>query len=279
MRLILLLSVCGLLLGQDAREIVKRSLEREERNFALLNTYLYEERTITKQFDKNGTVKETEDKTSEVFYVDGSRLERLVAKNGKALSAAEAEKEQKRIDKEIEKIGKESPSARAKRRGESEKDKKEEIEFRRQVLDGFDFVLHGEETRNGRACWKIEGKPKAGYKPRGKRADWLSKMQGLMWIDKESSEWSAMEVDSLDTISFGWFLVRLQAGAKVKVSQALVNGEIWLPKSVEIRADARILGKMVRLSVDSRYDKFRKFSSDSQLIVGPPSQPTPEPIP
>lgn len=275
MRLILLFGLCGLLLGQDAREIVKRSLEREERNFALLNTYLFEERTIAKTLDKNGQVKNTTDTTNEVFYVDGSRLERKVAKDGQPLSASEAEKEKKRIDKEIEKIGKESPSARAKRRGETDKDKKEEVEFRRQVLDAFDFRLHGEEIRNGRTCWKIEGTPRPGYKPRGKRADWLTKLRGMLWIDKASSEWSGMELDSTDTIAFGWFLVRLQGGAKVKVSQALVNGEIWLPQTVEVRADARLLGKMLRVQVESRYDKFRKFSSDSQLIVGPPASQTP----
>jgi hypothetical protein len=93
-------------------------------------------------------------------------------------------------------------------------------------------------------------------------------VKGVVWIDQETYELTRMELDTHETISFGWFLVRLQPGAKIRLDQTLVNNEVWLPKEIDIRADARLLGKMLRVGIEIRYDKFRKFSSDSKLVLG-----------
>lgn len=268
MRALLALVFVGLAWGQDPREIVAKSLERDERNLEILNTYTYEKHTTIRMLEKDGSVKKTESKVEEVIRIDGTEVERLVEKNGKALEGKEAEEARKKLDKEVEKIKKESPSERAKRRGETEKDKREEREARREVLEAYDFALLGSEERNGRLAWKIEGKPKPGWKGKGRRANQFKALQGRLWIDQETYEWVRMELDSIDTISFGWFLFRLQPGARIQVDQTQVNGEVWLPKHVNVRADARLIGKMVRVDIEQDYRNFRKFSSDSKLIVG-----------
>jgi hypothetical protein len=76
-----------------------------------------------------------------------------------------------------------------------------------------------------------------------------------------------MELDSIDTISFGWFLFRLQPGARILIDQRWINNEVWLPVHVDVHADARLLGKMLRVDISQDYRNFRKFSSDSRLIV------------
>jgi hypothetical protein len=256
--------------AQDPREIIAKALARDEKNYELLNTYTYEKLAIIKSLEKDGDVKKTEERLEEVIHIDGTEIERLVAKNGKPLSEKEAAAEQRKVDKEIEKIKKESPKERAKRRGETEKDLQEEREARREVLEAFDFRLLGVAVHNGRDCWQIEGKPKPGWKGKGRRASQMRSLEGRLWVDQQTFEWVRMELDSLDTISFGWFLFRLQQGAKIRIEQAYINNEVWLPTQVEIRADARVLGKMLRVDLTQQYRNFRKFSTDSTLIVGEP---------
>lgn len=264
----LLLLAAATVFAQDPKEIMRRAMERDERNLALLDTYIFERRTVEKTFDKDGTLKQDTLKVHEVFHVDGSEIERLLEKNGKPLSPKEQAEEQKRVDKEIEKIRTESPKQRAKRRGETEKDRREEIEARREVLEAFDFKLTGVESIRGRPCWGIRGDPKPGFNGKGRRADQMKKVKGTVWIDQQTHEFTRMELDTHDTISFGWFLLRLQPGARIRLEQTLINDEVWLPTEIDVRADARLLGKMLRVGIEVRYDKFRKFSSDSKLIVG-----------
>ena len=262
------LFLAGCLCAQDPKEIMKRAMERDERNLAMLDTYIYERKTIQKTYEKDGRLKEDTESLHEVFHVDGSEIERLLMKKGKPLSKKEEEAEQKRVDKEIAKIKNESPRERVKRRGETEKDKKEEIEARKEVLDAFRFELVGEKPILGRKCWGIRGEPRPGFAGKGRRADQMKKVKGVVWVDQETYELSRLELDTHDTISFGWFLFRLQPGAQIRLDQALINNEVWLPKAIDIRADARLLGKMLRVGIEIRYDKFRKFSSDSKPVLG-----------
>ena len=265
---LLLLIVAGCVFAQDAREILKRAMEKDERNLSLLDTYMYERRTLARIYEKNGKLMETTEKVHEVFHVDGSEIERLVMKNGNALSERDQESERKRVDKKIAKIKNESPKDRAKRRGETEKAKREEVEGRREVLDAFELKLVGVQQINARKCWGIRGDPRPGFTGKGRRADQMKKVKGTAWIDQESYEMARLEMDTHDTISFGWFLFRLQPGAKIRLDQTLVNGEVWLPKEIDVRADARLVGKMLRVGIEIRYDKFRKFSADSKLVAG-----------
>ncbi|MBZ2185349.1 MAG: hypothetical protein K7J46_11610 [Bryobacter sp.] len=260
----------SLVAAQDPRAILSLALERDERNLELLNTYIYERKTVQRTYGKNGGLQQTSEKLHEVFHVDGSEIERLIAKDGKPLSEKEQREEQRRVDKLIEKFNKQSPQDRARRRRESEKDRREEIEARREVLDAFDFTLTGVESIRGRSCWGIRGEPRPGFTGKGRRADQMRKVRGTVWIDQQTHEFTRMDLDTHGTISFGWFLFRLQPGARIRLEQTLVNNEVWLPVEVGIRADARLLGKMLRIGLDIEHGKFRKFSSESKLVVAQP---------
>ena len=268
MRIAVCLFAALTLFAQDAKEILKRALDHDERNLAILDTYMYERKTIVRFLDKNGRIEDTKEALNEVFHVDGSQVERHLLKNGKTLSGNDEAAEQKRVDREVAKIKAESPKDRARRRGETDKDKREEIEARREIVDAYDVKLLASQSINGRLCWGLDATPRPDFRGKGRRADQIRKLKGKAWIDQASYELVKLDLTSLDTISFGWFLFRLSAGAQIRVEQALVNNEVWLPQFVGIRADARILGKLKRVSIDISYTKFRKFSSDSKLIVG-----------
>ena len=137
--------------GQDPKDIFRRAVEKDERNYAVRDQYTFREDSTVEFFDKDGKSKSVERTTKDVLFYDGTQLEKVVARNGKSLTERELREEKEKIDKEIAKIKKETPAARAKRRGESAAAEKEELEGRRQLLEAFDLTLLGDSVVNGRA--------------------------------------------------------------------------------------------------------------------------------
>ena len=268
--LLLAIGVTWVASGEDVKEIFRRAVEKDERNYAVRDQYTFREESVVEFLDKDGRTKSVERRTKEVLFYDGTQLERLVAKDGKPLSEKEAQKEKERIDREIAKMKRASPSARAKRRGESAAALKEETEGRRQVMEAFDLTMKGEQVVAGRPCWLIHGKPRVGYQPKGRRADQLKKFQGDACIDKVTSDWMRLEMETTDTISFGLFVLRLQPGASVKLEQTRVNDEVCFPSKIDIAASARLLGMMKRVRVSVRYSDFKKFATDSTITFETP---------
>ncbi len=256
--------------GQDPKDIFRRAVEKDERNYAVRDQYTFREDTTVEFFDKDGKSKSVERTTKDVLFYDGTQLEKVVARNSKALTERELREEQSKIDKEIAKIKRESPAARAKRRGESAAEQKEEMEGRRQLLEAFDLKLLGDSVVNGRPCWLIRGVPRDGFKPKGRRADQLKKFQGEACVDKATSDWMRLDLKTTDTISFGLFILRLQPDAAVKIDQTRVNDEVCFPKTVNVSANARLLGVMKRVRIEVTYSDFKKFSTESTITFEEP---------
>lgn len=245
------------------QEIVKRSVERDARNFERFKDYTFLELTQQQQLDRRGRRSGSESTLSEVLMLGGRPYERVLERNGKPLSEKDTAKEQSKLDKEAAKRAKETDRDRAK----FEQDRMEERRFAREIPDAFTFRLVGEETIDGLPVWKIEAQPKPGYKPREGRADLLTKVRGTLWIEQTGYQWVRADIDVIGTISWGLFVLRIPAGAKIGFSQTRVNEEVWLPRQVHVRADAKLaLLKTFRLDIDVAYSNYRKFRAESQVL-------------
>jgi hypothetical protein len=260
----LLALTCVLAAAQPSpQEIVKRSVERDASNYERFKDYTFHELTRQRQLDKRGKVTGTETQLSEVLILGGRPYERVLERDGKPLSEKDAAKEQAKLDKEAAKRAKETDRDRAK----FEKERLEERRFARQIPDAFDFTLLGEEMLDGLPVWKIQAEPKPGYKPRENRADLLKKVRGTLWIDQAGYQWVRAEIDVIETISWGLFVLRIPPGAKISFLQMRVNDEVWLPKQVHVRADAKLaLLKTFRFDLDVAYSNYRKFRAESQIL-------------
>jgi hypothetical protein len=148
-----------------------------------------------------------------------------------------------------------------------EKERQDDRRAAREIPDAFDFTLLGEELIDGLPVWKIQAEPKPGYEPRNGRADVLTKVRGTLWIEQADFQWVRGEIEVIDTISWGWFVLRIPAGAKIEFAQMRLNHEVWVPQQAHIRADAKLaLLKTFRLEVDIAYREYRKFRAESQII-------------
>jgi hypothetical protein len=89
-----------------------------------------------------------------------------------------------------------------------------------------------------------------------------------VWIDKAEYQWVRIEAETIDTISVGLFLARLNPGAKLVFEQTRVNNEIWLPKREVVSGSGRLgLLKKLSLEDDLTWSNFRKFQVDSRIIA------------
>ena len=95
-----------------------------------------------------------------------------------------------------------------------------------------------------------------------------------MWIDKATYQWTRVEAETTDTISWGLFLARLNSGAKMIFEQTAVNSELWLPKRLLLTGSGRV-GLIKRLSKDEEieWSNYKKFSVESKIVTNPPPNP------
>ncbi|MCU0228735.1 MAG: hypothetical protein MUF01_13960 [Bryobacterales bacterium] len=253
--------------GMSVEEIMDRSLESSERNMRIAEDYAWRETRVFRRLDKHGAVKDQDSKTYDVTMIEGKEYERLVMEDGEPLPPEKERKEQEKLDKEVAKLQNESASDRAKRLKKDRQEKEEREEMFRAIPKAFDIRFEGEEQVEGRPAWILHATPRKGYKPTSRQTNWLTKMGGRIWVDKQSFIWLKAEVETLETLSFGLVLARVGKGSTMQFEQQLVNGEVWVPRRTEVHFDAR-LGLVAKLRgvAEVMYSNYQKFSADSTIV-------------
>jgi hypothetical protein len=252
----------------DAREIVRRAVEFNQKNAALARNYTFLERDETRMLDGSGKPKKApESRTFDVTLLEGSPYRRLVARNDRPLPPQEERKEQEKLRKSVDERRKETPAERERRISEWDRKQEHQRAPFQEIPDAFDLRLAAEETLDGRDVYVIAATPKPGYKPKLAAAAYFPKIKGKLWIDKQDNRWVKAEFESLDTISFGGILVRLARGSRATFEETRINDEVWLPKRVRVDASARVmLVAAARAQVDIAFSNYRKFQADSRLV-------------
>jgi len=113
-------AVAQFLPTNDAKEIVRRSMEIDRRTLDLARNYTCQQREVIKHLDKQGNVKSTEVKTYDVGFYYGEEYSRLITVDDKPLGDKE-KKKKTRSWKILAKLRNQSPEERQKR---SDKERK-----------------------------------------------------------------------------------------------------------------------------------------------------------
>lgn len=245
------------------RVVADKDLENEKRQ----RDYTYIERQVEHKLDGKGQTKSTEVKTYEIVEIYGEQVERLIEKDDKPLNAKDAAKEEEKIQKVIDKRKNESDADRKKRLEKEEKEREDGRKFVTEIADAYNFTLVGSELVGGREAWVIDGEPRPGYEPHMKDAKFLPKFHGRVWIDKNDLQLSKMQVEALDTVSWGLFLARFHKGSRFTLEQARVNDEVWLPRQLAVKVDVRLaLLKNFNFDLEQSYRDYKKFRTSSKIV-------------
>ena len=256
-----------MLVAEDAREIVRRSVEIDQRNTQAARNYTYVQRQQEREIDSSGHVKKVESETHDVTLLEGSPYRRHIAHNDRPLTPKEQAKEEDKLRKSIEDRRKETPEQRALRIKDWEKKQEKQREPLREIPDAFNFKLAGEEKVAGVDAWIIDATPKAGYKPQTQSASYFPKVKARFWIAKQDYQWVKVDMETLDTISFGGILIRMAKGSHLEFEASRVNNEVWMPKRAVLKGAVRIaLVKMLRGDVTFDFSDYKKFQTDSRVV-------------
>jgi hypothetical protein len=257
----------GKLSQEQMRALLRVVADKDIENDKRQRDYTYIDREVENKLDGKGQTKSTEVKTYEILEIYGEPVRRLIEKDDKPLDAKETAKEEEKIQKIIDKRKNESDEERRKREEKEAKDREDGRKFVREVADAFDFKLVGTETVGGREAWVIDGEPRPGFEPHMKDAKFLSKFHGRVWIDKGDLQLSKMDIEAIDTVSVGWVLARIHKGTRVMLEQTRVNDEVWLPRHVTFKVDARVaLFKGFNMDGDQEFRDYKKFRTSSKIV-------------
>ncbi len=257
----------GKLSQEQMRELFRVVADKDMENDKRQRDYTYIDREVQNKLDGKGQTKSTEVKTYEVLAIYGEPVQRLIEKDDKPLDTNEAAKEEEKIQKLIDKRKNESDEDRRKREEKQVKEREDGRKFVREIADAYDFKLVGTEEVGGRAAWVIDGEPRPGFEPHMKESKFLSKFHGRVWIDKSDLQLAKMDIEAIDTVSVGWVLARIHKGTRVMLEQTRVNDEVWLPRHVTFKVDARVaLFKGYNLDGDQEYRDYRKFRTSAKIV-------------
>jgi hypothetical protein len=242
--------------------------DKDMANDKRLRDYTYVERDEEHRLDSKGQVKSTEVKTYDVMELYGEQVQRLIQKDDKPLDARDAAKEDEKIQKFIDKRKNESDAERRKREEKEEKDREEGRKFVREVADAYNFKLVGTELVGGREAWVIDGEPRPDFVPHMKESKFLSKFRGRVWIDESDLQLAKMDVECLDTVSWGLFLARFHKGSRFMLEQTRVNQEVWLPRQLTAKVDVRLaLLKNFNVDVEQSFRDYKKFRATTKIMA------------
>ncbi len=251
----------------DAAQLVRRAFLNDADIFEAARNYTYERHRVVTEFDKKGEAKVTKDETDEVMILYGRPYEKRLKKDGQDLSASDAEREEKNLNKEAEK--------RRKNAGKhAEREEKEAADRRRALTElgtAFHFTIVGKESPGGRDTWVIEAIPNADFQPQSRTARIYPKLSGKLWIDVADERLVKLEAHVNDTIAFGWFLLVLKPGAIFEHERVRQSDGVWLAKRDLAKGKAKIAGlKTIDAEVATSYGNYRKFEAESKIAASVP---------
>ena len=250
---LILLCPC-LFAQQDVARIVQNSVQANDRDWNEAPKYDYEERDR----DGQGT------KTYEVTDVLGTPYERLIAINGKELTATQKAEQQKKYSQMLAQRKAESRSQRAKRIAKYQSDRRRDHEMLQQLTKAFNFKLDGEQELAGHKAFVLNATPRPGYRPPTRDTQVLSGMEGKLWIDEASYQWVKVEAHVIRPVRIEGFLAQVEPGTQFELEKSPVEGDIWLPVHYAMTASAKVLYFLHHHSQDDEtYFNYHKRQNSS----------------
>ncbi|MBZ5553791.1 MAG: hypothetical protein LAO21_13795 [Acidobacteriia bacterium] len=239
----------------------------------IVENYTYTEVSREIEVDKKGTLKDKSEEESEVFYVQGKEVKRLIKKNGQDLSAAEQKKEQDRVTKEIREI-----EERHKKEEEQEKQGKKKNDENEVTISTFlkvaRFVNPRRERFRGQDVVVFDFEPKPGYKSQTRGENLVQKLVGVVWIDEHANQVVRLEARLSDSFKMaGGLLVTILPGSAFVFEQELVNNEVWLPSYAEVNLSGKfLLFKSVSANLVLHYSQYKKFNVETLSEIKSPGK-------
>jgi len=253
---LLLCMASGFGADPEVEEIIRQSTEHQSRNWKLASDYTFTEtNVVTEKGEENR-------RTFKVLMLDGSPYNQIIAEDGHPLTPERQAAEQKKLQEEITRRNRESPSDRRRRIEAYRRSREQEHTMLGEMVNAFDFRLVGRAPMNGRDCYVLEATPRSGYEPTSNETKVLTGMRGKLWIDTRDYQWVKVQASVFRSVPIHLFIANVRPGTEFTLEQAPVDRDLWLPTHfvTTVRATALLLWSK-NYTRDETYFDYRRASS------------------
>ena len=238
--------------------------------------YVFTERRVEQKIDAEGRVTDESVKVYEVHpgLPGENRYRRLIEENGRTVPSGSLAKRDAERRKTVEAYARRQAVASgrqqdARRLGNARREYSAAVEdifriydirmVRREAIDGIDTILA-----------MLTPRPNA--QPRTKDGGVMKHFTARAWISESDYELVRVEIEAIDTLSFGLgLLARVHKGTVATYQRRKVDGETWLPAAVTWTASARVLLlRRLRLRGLSEFSNYRRYTVDTSTAIGAP---------
>jgi hypothetical protein len=256
-------------------------VERNEKAAeAAARDYTYHVHFQQLELDNSGDLKKNTTTDSESLTIDGVRIDRVVARDGKPLTPEEAQKESDHVDKQVAKA--KERRAKLADKGHDTNAHGDEILTASRILELGSFSNPRRVDLDGRPTIVADynGDPNAKTHTEFEKA--FRDLVGTVWINEQDRTLSRAQGHFLHDFKIGGGLVvDIKGGSSFEVRYAKINHEVWLPIEASGQGKIRVLlftGFNGRIHLET--SDYRKFHSTSTIIetnrlIGADGQPIP----
>ncbi len=250
----------------DIPKLLQELQANSDKKDALLENYSFVQKNVSREFDQNGILRETESATHQISFYKGRRIARLIEKNGVPLD----EKAQHKADEDAQKAVAEVDKQIAKKEAKAADGNPHNDENGRtsiaELLRASNLINPRRERFRGRdvIVFDFEPNPNFDYKNAKSILKFFGKTAGVMWIDEQDKEAVRIEAVLADSFKIGGGLVaKLKKGASFVLEQERVNDEVWLPSTADINLSVRVLlVKGININQVIKSYNYRKFTTE-----------------
>ena len=262
----------------DQRQFLEEVRKRLDTNDQRQSGYAYVETRREQKLDKAGRSAGESVRVLESYpgLPGEERWERVLSVDGRAVPQQELDKgdreRQKHAEEYARKAAKDPAGERAKQERDRARVKRERDESIDDAFRIFDVRMLGRETIEGHDTIAFSLTPRRDVKPKTRAGGIMRNFSGRAWISESDYELVRMDVEAIDTVSFGLgVLARLHKGSQASFQRRKVNDEAWLPAMASYRMSARIgLLAVFRRGATFEYSNYKKFGVDSSYRVNTP---------
>lgn len=252
----------------DPRTLLLDVERNDKRLEALRKDYTYHVHLEQEELSKDGGVKKAEITDSESLTLDGIRVNRVVARNGKPLTPEEQAKEGERLDKEVAKAR--DREAKAVSKGEETDDRGDTVLSAARILELGQFSNERRVELHGRPTIVLDyaGDPNA--KAHSSIENVVRDLVGVVWIDEADRVMVQSEGHFLNDFKIGGgLLADVHKGTNFRFEATRVNDAVWLPARINGQGSIRLLlfaGLNGRLNLVA--SDYRRFHTSATILPG-----------
>ncbi len=254
---------------------VKARLATDE---TLQSGYTFLERRTEQKVNAAGRVTDESSQLFEVYpgLAGEDRYRRLIEKDGRPVAAEKLAKEDRERQKTVGAYARtiENTAGREKTERALDKQRREYSDAVDDIFRIYDIAMVRREAIDGHDTIFAALTPKHGVKPLTDSGKIMRHFRAKAWISESDYELVRVEIEAIDTLSFGLgLLARVHKGTVATYQRRKVNNEVWLPAQVTWTASGRIfLLRRLRLRGISEFSNYRKFTVETTTTVAPPSR-------